>query len=348
VAGPVERFVAELPKVELHLHLVGAAAPASVAALAARRPDVGVPADIASVKALFEFRDFAHFIAVYLQVSDLLRDGADLVELADGVVATLAAQRVRYAEITVTPYTHVAAGIAWPDVRDALGEARRRAARAGVEVAWCLDVSGDDGAEAAEQTARWAVEDPPDGLVSFGLGGREAGVDRAAFAPAFAVARAAGLRSVPHAGEADGATSIWKAVRDLGADRIGHGVRCLEDPDLVAHLVNEQIPLEVCPSSNVCTAVVAALGEHPLPRLVDAGLVVTLNSDDPTMFGTSISDEYRRVADTFGYGVDELAHFARSAVDAAFFPWARRRALHDEIDAALAASREADRDAAGH
>ena len=242
-------FILAVPKVELHLHLVGSASPSTVAALAARRPGAGVPSDLDELLKFFEFTDFAHFIEFYSTVNSLVRDGEAIVSMIDGAAADLAAQQVRYVEMTITPYSHVVdAGIAYDEVLEALAEGRSRARRRGVEFAWVYDIPGEMGEAAAEFTTHAAVNNPPDGLVGLGLGGVEAGVDRARFAEYFDRARAVGLRSVPHAGEADGPASVWAALGFLRADRIGHGVRAIDDDRLVAHLVEHQIPLEVCRS----------------------------------------------------------------------------------------------------
>ncbi|MHB8505226.1 MAG: adenosine deaminase family protein [Acidimicrobiales bacterium] len=250
-----------------------------MARLARRHRHSSVPTDADAVRDYLRFTSFEHFITVYAALNALVTTGADIADLVAGAAYELAAQHVRYAEMTVTPYSHVAAGIAYPEVLEGLAEGRRRARAAGVTLAWIYDIPGECGADAADSTAAFATEHPPDGLVAFGLGGVERGVERAAFAGAFGRARAAGLRSVPHAGEADGPASVWAALNALGADRIGHGIRSIEDPDLMAHLVEHQVPLEVCPSSNVCTGVVASLGDHPIEQLMHAGVAVTVNSD---------------------------------------------------------------------
>jgi aminodeoxyfutalosine deaminase len=170
-------------------------------------------------------------------------------------------------------------------------------------------------------------------LVSFGLGGAEAGVDRRGFADTFARARAAGLHSVPHAGEgAGGAESVWSALQSLGAERIGHGIRSVDDPRLVSHLAEHQIPLEVCPTSNVRTRVVADLAAHPLPSLLDQGVVVCINTDDPPMFGTDLGQEYRSIAAAFGLGIDDLAELVATGVRASFLPDTAKLALLAEIE----------------
>lgn len=331
-------FIAGLPKVELHVHHVGSASPRIVAELAARHEGRSpVPADPERLADYFAFRDFAHFVEVYLSVVDLIRDPEDVWILTHEVARELARQQVRYAELTVTPYSHVHRGIPAPAFCEAIEDARKRAeADFGIALRWCFDIPGEAGLPAAEETLRIALEERPDGLISFGLGGPEIGVPRPQFKPYFDQARAAGLRSVPHAGETTGPETIWDALRELGAERIGHGVSAVLDPELLSYLAERRIPLEVCPTSNVRTRAVASLDEHPLPQLVAAGLLVTVNSDDPPMFGTTLNDEYAVAARLLGLGPDGLAELARNAVTASFLEPAERARIGGEIDAYLA------------
>ncbi len=333
-------FIAGLPKVELHVHHVGSASPRIVAELAARHEGRSpVPADPAALADYFEFRDFAHFVEVYLSVVDLVRDPEDVWILTHEVARELARQQVRYAELTVTPYSHVHRGIPAPAFCEAIEDARKRAeADFGIELRWCFDIPGEAGLPSAEETLRICLEERPDGLVSFGLGGPEIGVPRPQFKPYFDQARAAGLRSVPHAGETTGPQTVWDALRDLGAERIGHGIAAAEDPQLLAFLAERQIALEVCPTSNVRTRAVARIEDHPLPRLVEAGVLVTVNSDDPPMFGTTLDDEYAVAARLLGLGPEGVAGLARNAVTASFLDPAAKRRISDEIDAYLAAA----------
>jgi aminodeoxyfutalosine deaminase len=331
-------FIAGLPKVELHVHHVGSALPRIVAELAARHEGRSpVPADPAALADYFAFRDFGHFVEIYLSVVDLIRDEEDVRILTYEVARELARQQVRYAELTITPYSHVHRGMAAPAFCEAIEDARKRAeAELGILLRWCFDIPGEAGLLAAEETLRIALDERPDGLISFGLGGPEVGVPRPQFKPFFDQARAAGLRSVPHAGETTGPQTIWDALRDLGAERIGHGISAVYDARLLDHLAERQIGMEVCPTSNVRTRAVPSLAEHPLPAMVEAGLLVTINSDDPPMFGTTLNDEYAVAARLLGYGREGVAQLARNAVTAAFLPDADRARIMAEIDEYLA------------
>ncbi|MER6592222.1 adenosine deaminase [Micromonospora purpureochromogenes] len=328
-------FIAGLPKVELHVHHVGSASPRIVAELAARHEGRSpVPADPAALADYFAFRDFAHFIEVYLSVVDLIRDPEDVWILTHEVARELARQQVRYAELTITPYSHVRRGIPAPAFCEAIEDARKRAeADFGIALRWCFDIPGEAGLPAAEETLRIALEERPDGLISFGLGGPEIGVPRPQFKPYFDQARAAGLRSVPHAGETTGPQTVWDALRDLGAERIGHGISAAEDPELLAYLAEHRIALEVCPTSNVRTRAVARLAEHPLRRLVDAGVLVSINSDDPPMFGTTLNDEYAVAAALLDVGPEGVAALARDGVTASFLEPGEKARISAEIDA---------------
>ncbi|AUG77414.1 Adenosine deaminase [Kitasatospora sp. MMS16-BH015] len=338
----IEAFIAGMPKAELHVHHVGSASPRVVAELAARYEGRSkVPTDPAALAEYFTFTDFAHFIEVYLSVVDLIRDAEDVRALTYGVAEDMARQQIRYAELTVTPYSSTNRGI--PDVAfmEAIEDARKSAEKDfGVVLRWCFDIPGEAGLAAAEETARLAVDLAPEGLVSFGLGGPEIGVPRPQFKPYFDRARAAGLHSVPHAGESTGPETVWDALRVLGAERIGHGTQSVKDPALMDHLGEHRIALEVCPTSNLATRVVERLEEHPIKQMVDAGLLVTVNSDDPPMFGTDLNTEYAVAARLLGLDESGVAGLARNAVEASFLDAPGKARLTGEIDSYLAAWRQ--------
>ena len=326
-------FIAGLPKAELHVHHVGSASPRIVAELAARHEgDTPVTADPAALADYFAFSDFGHFIEVYLSVVDLIRDDEDVRTLTYEIARELARQQVRYAELTITPYSHVRRGIPAPAFCAAIEDARSGAQRDfGIDLSWCFDIPGEAGLPAAEETLRIALEERPEHLISFGLGGPEVGVPRPQFKPYFDKARAAGLHSVPHAGETTGPETIWDALRELGAERIGHGISAARDPQLMAYLAEHGIPLEVCPTSNVRTRAVASLDEHPLPVLVAAGVPVTINSDDPPMFGTTLNDEYAVAARLLDLDAAGVADLAKAAVTHSFMPEGDKATLIGEI-----------------
>lgn len=328
-------FCRDLPKAELHVHHVGSASVEAVAALAARHEGTSpVPADPAALADYFRFTDFAHFIEVYLSVVDLLRTPDDIWTLTHQVGTDLAAQNVRYAELTLTPYTSVTRGIPAEAYVEAVEDARRRVeADTGLVLRWIFDVPGESGVPAADVTLDVALRLRPDALVGFGLGGPEIGVPRPQFAPHFAAARAAGLRSVPHAGESTGPQTVRDAVEHLGAERIGHGIAAAQDPELMALLAERGIPLEICPTSNVCTRSVPSLEEHPLPVFAAAGVPFSISSDDPPMFGTTISREYEVAAGLLGLDAAGVVDLARAAVDHSFAPDAVKASLRDELAA---------------
>ncbi|MEU3351400.1 adenosine deaminase [Streptomyces sp. NPDC037389] len=332
--SPLDSFIAGLPKAELHVHHVGSASPRIVAELAARHPDSPVPTDPEALADFFTFRDFAHFIQVYLSVVDLIRDAEDVRLLTFEVARDMARQNIRYAELTVTPYSSTKRGI--PDVAflEAIEDARKAAeSELGVVLRWCFDIPGEAGLEAAEETARIACDLGADGLVSFGLGGPEIGVPRPQFKPYFDRAIAAGLHSVPHAGETTGPQTIWDALTELRAERIGHGTSAPQDPRLLAHLAEHRIPLEVCPTSNLATRAVTDLELHPIKEMVAAGVLVTVNSDDPPMFGTDLNTEYAVAARLLDLDARGVAGLARNAVEASFMDPAGKAALTAEIEA---------------
>lgn len=327
-------FIAGLPKAELHVHHVGSASPRIVSELARRHPGV-VPSDPEELGRFFEFRDFAHFIEVYLAVVDLIRTPEDIRLLTYEVAREMAqGQNLRYAELTCTPYTSVARGIAIEAYTEAIEDARVAAERDfGLVLQWIYDIPGESGVPAADATLAYALEHRTDALVGFGLGGPEIGVPRAQFEPHFTTARTAGLRSVPHAGETTGPETVWESLRLLGAERIGHGVSAAQDPELLAHLAETGVVLEVCPTSNVATRAVDRIEDHPLRTFVEAGITVTINSDDPPMFATTLNNDYEVAAGLLDLDERGVADLARAAVDASFAPAEVKARIAAEIEA---------------
>lgn len=335
VSAPPEisTYIAGLPKAELHVHLQGAASVATVLELAQRHPESSIPTTEQELRDFYTFTDFAHFIDVYIAVNALIRTADDVQALVFGLGRDLKNVNVRYAEVTVTPDSHLLMGIDPAALTQALTVGRARVLESfGIELAWIFDIPGELGLESGVRTIQWAEGYLPDGSVGFGLGGPEIGVPRSAFADVFKRARALGLASVPHAGETTGPESIRESLTALGAVRIGHGIAAAQDPDLMAELVERDVVLEVCPTSNVCTKAVANLQEHPFPLLRDAGVRLTLNTDDPGMFDTDLNREYRIAHDVFGLNAVELTEIARESVHASFARASTKTRILDDIN----------------
>lgn len=322
-----------MPKVELHCHLEGSMSSATVKSLAARhQPDWSWVWN-GDIPDHFSFADFPDFGRQYLFGLSLLRTADDLATITDDLAATLALQNVRHAELTTTTYSHIEVGDMSPEeYRDGLNEGRRRAAARGVNIGWVIDIPRDLEMPDSDVTIDY-LESPltPDGLIGIGLGGYEVGFPAAPYARHFSRARALGLRSLPHAGETEGADSVRQAVDALGAERIGHGVRVLEDPTLVAQLVESNVFCEVCPTSNLLLGVVDSLDDHPLQRMIDAGLRVCLNTDDPGWFDTDLMTELQ-IGSDLGLSLDSHVRLQRDALRASFAPADTKRLVSEQLD----------------
>jgi aminodeoxyfutalosine deaminase len=331
-------FIAGLPKAELHVHQVGSASIRIVAELAARHPGT-VPSDPDELRGFFVFSDFTHFVRNYLSVVDLIKTAEDVRLLTYEVAAEMAAQQIRYAELTVTPYISVRDSLPIEAFLEAIEDARLSTRRDhGLELRWIFDIPADFGMPAAEMTASAALDHDVPGLVGLGVGGSEIGIPRSMFAEQFDRARAAGLHSVPHAGETSGPETVWDALDGLGAERIEHGISAVGDPRLLAHLAEHNIAVDVCPTSNVALRVVPHLDAHPIKELVAAGVTVTVNSDDPPMFGTDLNSEYAIVARLLDLNEQGVAELARTAVRASFASEQTKASLTAEIDSYAAAT----------
>jgi aminodeoxyfutalosine deaminase len=326
-------LIKAMPKAELHVHLEGAIQPETLLDLAQRhgRLDLLPSPQVDQLRQWFAFTDFHHFIQVYLTISALLRTPEDFATVVYRCGADMRQQNIRYRELTFTPFTHIDAqqkGLTIAALLEGLEVGRQEAHRDfGVEIRWIFDVPRNASfrnstydPHPANRTLEYAIAGQPYGVVGFGLGGLEVGAPPEPFAHAFAEAKAAGLLLAPHAGETLGPESVWGALRKLQAERIGHGVRAMEDPHLLAELKDRQTVLEINPTSNICLHVYRRLAEHPFPHLDRMGLNVTLNSDDPPLFNTTLCDEYALLVNEFGYGKEDLVRIARAAFSAAAAP----------------------------
>lgn len=336
----LDEFIVRMPKVELHLHLEGSIAPRTLLEIAAQN-GIELPArDIAGVEQLFSYRNFAEFITVFMAMARAIVRGADFARLAYELGMDLAAQSVRYAEVMISPMQHIRRGM---DLYEAIAGTAEGFAQVeretGTQVRIALDHGRQYGPDLAWQVLDVARKAQPLGVVGWSIGGNEIGYPPEPFAEVFTAARAAGLGLMAHAGEVVGPASVWGAIDQLGVSRLGHGIRSIDDPHLLRTLAERGIVLDVCPSSNLRTGAVASWAEHPLRQLYDAGVTVTINSDDPTFFHTTITEEYRRVVQHFGFGVDDLVKMVHNAAAASFLPPHARVALCAQIDSEIAALR---------
>lgn len=295
--------LAAWPKAETHVHLEGSIAPGTL-----REIDPSLmPEEIAR---RFRFRDFAGFLQAYIWVTGLLRRPEHYALATRRLLQALHEQGVAAAEVTLS-----AGVILWrgQDLDAVFQAVQAEATRHGLPVGWVVDAVRQFGTAHVEQVLQWAIDHRHSGVIGFGVGGDEASAPTAQFVPLLQEARRLGLLVVPHAGETAGPESVWAAV-EAGAHRIGHGIRSVEDPVLVRHLRDRQVPLEICVTSNVRTGVVPSLKEHPVRLLFDAGVPLIINTDDPALFGTSLLDEYRLLANIFRFTEGELRHLAGNSM----------------------------------
>jgi len=317
-------LISRLPKAELHLHLEGSARPETLRELARRKRRLKKETEEwirQRTRQSFRYHDFPDFLSAFKLVTLLLESPEDYALVTTRLVEWLGAQNVRYAEVTL------AAGVVlWKkQPLEAIFEACSAAARAaearqGVRLRWIFDVIRHYGPAPARPVLEAAIRFRAQGVVAFGIGGDEGRGPVEQFTEIARDAREHGLHVVAHAGETVGPESIRQAVEFVGAERIGHGLTAAQDAGVLALLRERRIPLEVCPTSNVATGLLASLHEHPLPRFLEAGLEVTLNSDDPAMFGTSLEGEYLAAAEHFALSREQILRLCANGFRAAFLP----------------------------
>ena len=331
-------FLRKMPKVELHVHLEGSMRPHVLLELA-RRNGVDLPADDEEgLRRWFRFSDFDHFVQVYLTCSRALRTPEDFQLLALDFIEMQAGQNVLYTEAHFTISTHLANGGNGEEILAALEEAMEEGERRhGARLRLITDIVRNVGVPGADRTLEWALAARDRGVVALGLSGFESRCRNDTFRPHFETAAREGLHRVAHAGEHAGPESIRSVLEVCGAERVGHGVRAVEDPALVEELRDRRIPLEVCPSSNVCLGVFPDFASHSFDRLYRAGVPVSVNSDDPAFFDTDLSREYLRLHEAFGYTPAELAGLSLAGLRQSFLPDGEKAALEarfrERIDA---------------
>ncbi|HEX3127010.1 MAG TPA: adenosine deaminase [Thermoanaerobaculia bacterium] len=328
----LEAFLRRMPKVELHVHLEGSMRPHVLLELA-RRNGVDLPAnDEEGLRRWFRFTDFGHFVQVYLTCSRALRNPEDFQLLVLDFLEMQAGQSILYTEAHFTISTHLANGGNGDEILDALEQAMAEGERRyGARLRLITDIVRNVGVPGADRTLEWALAAKDRGVVALGLSGFEARCRNEPFQEHFETAAREGLHRVAHAGEHAGPGSIRSVLEICGAERIGHGVRAVEDPALVEELRARQIPLEVCPSSNICLGVFPDMASHSFDRLYRSGVPVSVNSDDPAFFDTDLSREYLHLHETFGYTPAELAGLSLAGLRQSFLPAAERVRLETDF-----------------
>lgn len=331
-AAAVGGLIPVLPKTELHVHIEGTLEPEMMFELAERNR-VEIPFhDVDALRAAYRFTDLQSFLDIYYQGAAVLQTEDDFEDLMSAYLRRAAADGVRHAEIFLDPQTHTERGIPFAVFMDGFRAAIARTGHeAGITAALILCFVRHLGPAAAAETLTEA-EPHLEGVVAVGLDSTEIGHPPEPFADVYGRARALGLRTVAHAGEEGPAASIRGALDTLRVERIDHGIRCVEDPDLVKRLRDERIPLTMCPISNVKIQQFERIEDHVLRQLMDAGVLVTINSDDPAYFGGYVADNYRAVADAFELRVADVVMLARNSIEASFLPDATKARLLGEVD----------------
>ena len=326
-------FIRQLPKAELHLHLEGAVDPATLHELRQRHGD---RATLAETEALYRYNDFQTFLMAFKEVSAHLRGPDDYELITYRLMQRLKEESVLHAEV------YVAVGVClyrkqdFAAIFEGLERGRSKGARDfGVSLLWIFDATRHFGVEEAQKVFELADRYKDRHVVGIGIGGDEVKAPPELFRGVYAYAEDHGLHLTAHAGETAPAESIWGAL-NLHAERIGHGLTAGKDPDLIEELAYRQIPVEICLTSNVRTGVCTAIAEHPVRSYFDQGLMVTLNTDDPSLFGTSLAAEYQLAQQTFGFTDEHLRELARNSFEASFLEAEKKLELLSLFDAAVA------------
>jgi aminodeoxyfutalosine deaminase len=343
-AGAPNTFIVSLPKAELHLHLEGTVDPATLAELSRRHPtplstsnnrytniaDSGRVFTEDEARELYQYKDFTGFLLAFKAVTERLRTAEDYELVTYRMMQKLHAQNVLHAEVYVSVGVIHWRGGEFAPLFEGLERGRKRGERDfGMSLYWIFDAVRHFGARRAGLVLDEAIalRKTNDSIIGIGLGGDERRAPPDLFREVYACARSEGLRTTIHAGEAVGAESVWSALRELKADRIGHGLHAAEDPELLAYLRDKQVPVEACISSNVLTGCCPSAAEHSARKLFDAGAMVTLNTDDPDMFRTSLAREYQIAQDALGFSDRNLRELAMNSFLASFLPESRKRQI---------------------
>jgi len=327
----IGNWYTKVPKVELHLHLEGAIPYDALWKLVEKYGgDPDVP-DLDALKQRFKFRDFPHFIETWGWKNQFLREYEDFTCIAEAVARDLANQNICYAEVFYSPPDFAQHGLKTQALTQAIRKGLDRVSD--VRVALVADLVRGSVIEYAAATLKELIEVRDLGVIGIGIGGSEHDHPPEPYKEIYEQARNFGFHTSAHAGEAAGAESIWGAVRALKVDRIGHGTRAAEDEGLLVYLAEKQIPIEMCPLSNVCTGVVKSIDEHPVRDFFERGLLVTVNTDDPKMFNNSLAEEYQILVERLGFSQDEIRILITHAIQASWLSEEQKENLSESFEA---------------
>jgi len=324
-------FIESLPKAELHLHLEGSIEPATLLEL---RTAHGRASTLPEVESLYQYKDFTGFLAAFKNITEDLQNPIDYELITYRLMEKLKAENVLHAEVYVSVGVNLWRKQNFDAIFEGLEQGRKRGQHDfGISLLWIFDAVRQFGAEKAHKVAELAVRYRDRNVVGFGIGGDELQASPEMFRGIYSYCADHNLRLTAHAGENAPPGSIWGAL-NLRAERIGHGLTAYQDPELVEELSQRQIPIEICMTSNLRTGCCKTIAEHPVRNYFDEGLMVTLNTDDPAIFGTTLSREYQLAQDAFGFTDEHLRELARNSFEASFLPAEKKLEFLNLFDAA--------------
>jgi adenosine deaminase len=320
-----------LPKAEQHIHLVGSTQPETLLWLA-DQGGLEVPFEtVEEVRGFFSYTDFDHFIRVYSTVVNCITKEAQFERIAYEMLEAGHHSNVRDFEASFSAPDHVKKGLDYSGMLDAINRGLRKGKREfGIDCRLRIDLVRNYGPDRGMEVLDW-IEEKGENIVAIDIGGSEKGYPPEPYGPVYRRASEMGLRLVAHAGEAAGLQSVWGAVKGLGVERIGHGTVAAKDQELMRFIAERNVTIEACPVSNVRTGAVASVAQHPIRDFIDNGIRVTVNSDDPPMFGTDMNNEYIQLHEQLGFSVPELFQLSLNAVDSAFLPEIEKETLRERF-----------------
>jgi len=327
----VEGLIRALPKVEQHVHIVGSTRPETLLWLVEEAGIEKPFKTVEEVRRFFHYRNFSHFISIYSTVVDCITDENQFDRITYEMLECDARCNVRYVEASFSAPDHVKKGLEYGRMLDAINRGVRRAYRDfGIECNLRIDLVRNYGPKVGMEVLDW-IEGKHDNIVSIDIGGSEERFPAKPFAPVYQRARKMGLHLVAHAGEVTAADSVWETVRTLGVERIGHGLAVSTDTSLINYLLGHGITIEACPTSNVRTGAVRSLENHPIRNFFEQGLRVTVNTDDPSMFGTDMNNEYLQLHQRLKFTISELFKLSLNGVDSLFLPEENKNSMRESF-----------------